>query len=135
MGDCGASVVPHSPQNLAVGRTCWPQLEQTRTSLVPHSSQNFSPTGFSNPQLAQRIGPLYSCLSCRTRRTPPPREQAASLGQTPLLLSSSCADGQKRTYDQWVSISYGVSGSFRQPVRRNGPPYYHGFNLLRSKWF
>src|SRR5262245_19082021 len=42
---------PHSPQNLAVGRTCWPQLGQAHTSLVPLSSQNFSPSQFSNPHL------------------------------------------------------------------------------------
>ena len=29
-----------------------------RTSGVPHSSQNWAPASFSNPQLAQRIGPL-----------------------------------------------------------------------------
>src|SRR5262249_40565796 len=65
-------VVPHWPQNLAVGRTCWPQLGQTRTSVVPHSSQNLACSGFSKPQLAQRMLPLYSFRHSGARKTSAP---------------------------------------------------------------
>jgi hypothetical protein len=62
--------VPHSGQNLAVGRACWPQLGQIRTNGAPHSSQNLAPSGFSHPQLAQRMLPLYSFGRCGARKTP-----------------------------------------------------------------
>src|SRR5262249_34562891 len=71
-------VMPHWPQNLAVERTCWPQLGQTRTSVVPHSSQNLACSGFSNPQLPQRIWPFYSFGASRTRKPPRPERSSGN---------------------------------------------------------
>jgi len=36
--------------------------------LVPHSSQKLIPSGFSTPQLGQRIGPLYPFGLLRARK-------------------------------------------------------------------
>src|SRR2546422_4749428 len=50
------SGAPHSLQDLSLALASCPQAGQARASLAPHSSQNLAPVGFSNPQLAQRIG-------------------------------------------------------------------------------
>ena len=70
------SGVPHSGQNLAVGRICWPQLGQSRTNGVPHSSQNLAPSAFSPPQLPQRMLPLYPVARARARKTGMPASTA-----------------------------------------------------------
>src|SRR5712691_9640109 len=53
-------VVPQSAQNLACGRLSNPQPGQECLTAPPHSIQNLAPSGFSKPQLPQRIQLLYS---------------------------------------------------------------------------
>jgi len=69
--------VPHSGQNFAAGRACWPQLGQRGTNEIPHSSQNLALSGFSKPQLAQRMLLLYSFGRSGARKRLSPRSQAA----------------------------------------------------------
>jgi hypothetical protein len=88
--------VPHAEQNLAVGRACWPQLGQIRTNGAPHSSQNLAPSGFSPPQLAHRMLPLYSFGRCGARKTP----EAVS---------------RERTGGRVVGARYQAHGSKRRP--------------------
>src|SRR5262245_24376545 len=66
---CAASGLPHWPQKRARGRFSNPQLVQRSWKDSPHPIQNFMPSGFSKPQLAQRIGPLYSFRVFRARKT------------------------------------------------------------------
>ncbi|GAB7549495.1 hypothetical protein CS8_092000 [Cupriavidus sp. 8B] len=60
IGDVALIGAPHSLQNLALALAFCPQAGQTRTSFAPHSSQNLTLAGFSNPQLAQRMGLIPS---------------------------------------------------------------------------
>src|SRR2546422_9181075 len=56
LGGVPSSSAPHSLQNWSLALASCPQAGQARASPAPHSTQNLAPVGFSNPQLAQRIG-------------------------------------------------------------------------------
>src|SRR5262245_28961414 len=63
-----ASAVPQLAQNFAWGRLSYPHPRQEVLTAPPHSIQNLAPSGFSNPQLAQRMLPLYSFRLMRARK-------------------------------------------------------------------
>jgi hypothetical protein len=52
---CGASGLPHSPQNLAPGAANVPHCGQLSGNRVPHCPQNFEELGFSAAQTGQRM--------------------------------------------------------------------------------
>jgi hypothetical protein len=51
--------MPHSPQNFAEAPFSALHWRQARGRPTPHSEQNFLPTGFSEPQLEQRIEVIW----------------------------------------------------------------------------
>jgi len=63
------SAVPHSRQNFVAGRFTKPHWEQERWRGAPHFPQKLMPSGFSNPQLAHCMLPLYSFRFMRARKT------------------------------------------------------------------